>query len=350
MENKRIKILVIKFKFYGDMLLITPVISSLKANYSNSIIDVLGYESSVEVLRGNHDVDKIFTVKNKQASIRDKIMDYSKVVWTLRCEKYDFVVNLSEQWLTGPMTGLISPEQSLAFKLKKRSHFLWTFFFSELVKPKGEHVVERNLSILQGFNLPVIIKDTKMGYDTYTWEWVKLHLEEQLNHLKYVVVQPTARQKFKYWDDEKFAEVIDYIQTSTDLKVIMTCGPSEDDIRCVERIAGLCKSKPVLTLAGKINLGELAALIDHAQFFIGVDSAPMHIAAAVNTPIICLFGATNHRVWHPWSENFWLIWAGKYHPMPKRSEMDRSFRYLSYIPAEKVIDAVNSVMVAGKAG
>lgn len=350
MKNRRIKkILVIKLRFHGDMLLITPVISSLKANHPDAIIDVLGYEGSVEIVRVNDDVDKIYAVKNKKASAYQQVLGYLSVVRELRNEKYDLVVNLSDQWLTGLMTRLISPARSIAFEFQQRNQFLWGLFFSELVKPEGTHVVERNLSILSKFDLPVIVKKTKMGYHAFVWDGIKLRLGEEWEQQKYVVVQPTARQKFKYWDDEKFAEVIDYIQQSTGNKVIMTCGPSEDDKKCVERIAGLCKAKPVLTLAGNTTFDELAAVIDHAEFFIGVDSAPMHIAAAVNTPIICLFGATDHRAWHPWSEKFWMVWAGKYHPMPKRSEIDRSFRYLSYIPVEKVIDAVDSVVVAGEA-
>ncbi|MBE5253806.1 putative lipopolysaccharide heptosyltransferase III [Mixta mediterraneensis] len=344
------KILVIKFRFHGDMLLITPVISSLKANHPDAIIDVLGYEGSVEILRVNDDVDKIFAVKNKKASFSNKTLDYLKVVHELQKEKYDLVVNLSDQWLSGLMTRLISPRYSVAFEFQQRNQFLWRLFFHELVKPEGTHVVERNLSILNAFDFPVTVKNTKMGYHAFVWEGIKFRLGKEWDQQKYVVVQPTARQKFKYWDDEKFAEVIDYIQRVTHHKVIITCGPSEDDKRCVARIVELCKVKPVMTLAGNTTFDELAAVIDHAQFFIGVDSAPMHIAAAVETPIICLFGATDHRAWHPWTEKFWMVWAGNYHPMPKRSEIDRSFKYLSYIPVEKVIDAVNSAVTAEKAG
>ncbi|MCT7430419.1 hypothetical protein N5V55_15020 [Escherichia coli] len=59
---------------------------------------------------------------------------------------------------------------------------------------------------------------------------------------------------------------------------------------------------PVTALAAQ-TFPELGALIDHAQLFIGVDSAPAHIAAAVNTPLISLFGATDHIFWRPWSNN-----------------------------------------------
>lgn len=74
----------------------------------------------------------------------------------------------------------------------------------------------------------------------------------------------------------------------------------------------------------KNNIFKLGALISHAALFIGVDSAPMHIAAALETPIICLFGATDHQYWKPWSKNVIQIWAGNYEKMPERHERDRN--------------------------
>lgn len=89
---------------------------------------------------------------------------------------------------------------------------------------------------------------------------------------------------------------------------------------------------------------QLAALIDHAVLYIGVDSAPMHMAAALKTPQVCLFGATNYQQWKPWSDKALLIWAGDYHPMPSRDELDRSKKYLTWIPEQAVIDAIDTVL------
>ncbi len=94
----------------------------------------------------------------------------------------------------------------------------------------------------------------------------------------------------------------------------------------------------------KGDLPELGALIDHAQLFIGVDSAPAHIAAAVNTPLISLFGATDHIFWRPRSNNMIQFWAGDYREMPTRDQRDRNEMYLSVIPAADVIAAVDKLL------
>ncbi|WP_348250322.1 glycosyltransferase family 9 protein, partial [Salmonella enterica] len=68
---------------------------------------------------------------------------------------------------------------------------------------------------------------------------------------------------------------------------------------------------------------ELGALIEHADLFIGVDPAPGHIAAAVKTPVICLFRATDHVFWRPCTDDIIQFWGGNYQPMPERHELDR---------------------------
>lgn len=105
--------------------------------------------------------------------------------------------------------------------------------------------------------------------------------------------------------------VIDALQ-HRGYQVVLTCGPSADDLACVDEIARGCQTKPITGLAGKTRFPELGALIDHAVLFIGVDSAPGHIAAAVKTPVISLFGATDHVFWRPWTENIIQFWAGNY--------------------------------------
>ncbi len=100
----------------------------------------------------------------------------------------------------------------------------------------------------------------------------------------------------------------------------------------------------------KGDFPELGALIDHAQLFPGVDSAPAHIAAAVNTPLISLFGATDHIFWRPWSNNMIQFWAGDYREMPTRDQRDRNEMYLSVIPAADVIAAVDKLLPSSTTG
>lgn len=92
------------------------------------------------------------------------------------------------------------------------------------------------------------------------------------------------------------------------------------------------------TLSGNLNLRELAAAIDGCKLFIGVDSAPMHIAAALDKPQIALFGPSWLDRWYPYSDNAEVIWAGDFGDLPHPDSINTSGkkRLLKAIPLEAV--------------
>lgn len=99
----------------------------------------------------------------------------------------------------------------------------------------------------------------------------------------------------------------------------------------------------MINLAGLLALPELAVLIDNAKLFIGVDSVAMHMAAALQTPAVVLFGPSNLNQWHPWQAPHTLLWAGHYRTLPLPNEIDTETtdRYLNAIPVNEVIEAVD---------
>ncbi len=144
--------------------------------------------------------------------------------------------------------------------------------FTHLVPYAGEHAVERTLSALKPLALKQYVTETTMSYRPEHWENMRQQLKQLGVTRQYVVIQPTARQLFKCWDNDKFSQVIDAVQRRG-YQVVLTSGPVADEMACVDAIARGCETKPVTGLAGKTRFPELGALIDHADLFIGVDSA-----------------------------------------------------------------------------
>src|SRR3970282_2961298 len=103
---------------------------------------------------------------------------------------------------------------------------------------------------------------------------------------------------FKSWTVEKNAPLITAWQEAGE-PVVLTAAPSEPELQYVARVTARLK-QPVVDLSGKLNLKQLAALTAQAKCFVGVDSVPMHIAAAVQTPCVALFGPSNALIWGPW--------------------------------------------------
>ncbi|MCV9879046.1 lipopolysaccharide core heptosyltransferase RfaQ [Brenneria izbisi] len=338
------RILVVKLRFHGDMLLTTPLISTLKTHYHDARIDVLLYEDTCPILSKNPDIHCLYGLKRKTATLWEKIKDFHRIRKILKHNHYDLIINLADQW---PIALLIKSLGSQSIALARGSHNkgrCWRSLFSECVIPQGEHVIEQNRSILAPLDLPVTQQKDRMSlyYGPEDAEHVfssHPHLLEQ----RYIVIQPTARQLFKCWDNDKLSQVIDHFKEKR-LEVVLTCGPSQNDLDMIHDIHTQCKHKPDITFAGQTSFLELAALIDKAALYIGVDSAPMHMAAALNTPTVCLFGPTDHKKWRPWSDNSTVIWAGDYQTMPERRHLDRNQKYLSCIPAKDVIQAAENLL------
>ncbi|MEQ4667359.1 lipopolysaccharide core heptosyltransferase RfaQ [Providencia rettgeri] len=343
MKKQFKKILVIKMRFHGDMLLTTPVISSLKHRYPDAKIDVLLYQDTIPILSENTEINALYGMPGKKSSGLSKACNFIKLLLKLRKNKYDLVVNLADQWMVSVLVRAIPADTKISHQFTHRDSKYWRNSFTHLTEPEGEHVVLNNLSVLKPLEIKELKTHLTMSYSEQDWKNIDERLLSLGVHSSYVVIQPTARQAFKCWDNEKFSAVIDALQ-SRGYQVVLTSGPSKEDLECISDIANGCQTTPVTELAGKTSFPELGALIAHAALFIGVDSAPMHIAAAVKTPIVCLFGATNHVFWRPWSENSMQFWAGDYEPMPPRDELDRSKKYLSIVPASDVIKATEKIL------
>ncbi|SQI35649.1 Lipopolysaccharide core heptosyltransferase rfaQ [Leminorella richardii] len=344
MDKQFKRILVIKMRFHGDMLLTTPVISTLKRQYPDAKVDVLLYQDTMPILSENPEINALYGIKNKGSGAKEKVCNFLSLIRTFRANRYDLIVNLTDQWMVALLVRLVSAKLSMTQNYSNRQSAFWKRSFTQIVPITGVHIVDRNLSILAPLGIEPFYSKTTMSYLPEHWESLKERLASLGISGQYAVIQPTARQMFKCWDDEKFSAVIDALQAKG-LRVVLTSGPGADDLACVNHIAEGCNEPPVTELAGKTSFPELGALIDHAALFIGVDSAPMHIAAAVNTPVVCLFGATDHIVWRPWSDNATVLWAGDYQAMPERDQRDRNKKYLSAIPAEDVIQAAESLLL-----
>lgn len=340
------RILVIKLRHFGDVLLMTPVLSTLRVNYPNALIDVLVYDGTEAMLAGNQDVYLAFTVDRelKREGLKAQYRGEYALWNSLRTGHYDLVINLSDQWRAALYCRFLKPTFSLGFRYPKRDNRLWRACHSLLVDvpDPAQPTVLNNLSILAPLALPTTITQV-----TQAWRQSDADDVDRLcrrHHLTdFVLIQPTARWAFKTWTVDGFSAVINHL-TAQGRTVVLTGGRTQDEAAMISAImAGCLLPQRVINLAGRLELPELAVLIDRARLFIGVDSVPMHMAAALNTPSVVLFGPSNLAQWSPWQAPHTLLWAGDYRPLPAPEAVDTSTheRYLAAIPAGDVIQAVN---------
>ncbi len=346
------RILVIKLRHFGDVLLTTPLLSTLKANYPQAKIDVLLYGGTQEMLRENTTVNHAFIVDRglKHAGLTAQISGEKALFNALKAQHYDLILNLSDQWRAAAYCRLLKPGFSIGFHYPKRDTWLWRYCHSTLVdipRAAERHTVLNNLDILEPLQLTDIITDVTMSYGPQDIERVK-QLCQQRNISDYILIQPSARWKFKTWASESFSQLINHL-TEQGETVLLTGGKDQAELDYIaEIIAGCAQPEQVINLSGLLALPELAVLIDNAKLFIGVDSVAMHMAAALQTPAVVLFGPSNLNQWHPWQAPHTLLWAGHFRTLPHPNEIDTDTtdRYLNAIPVNEVIEAVDAWRVA----
>jgi len=115
-----------------------------------------------------------------------------------------------------------------------------------------------------------------------------------------VHIHPVSRWLWKCWENEAMAEVIDWLQTERRARVVVTSGPAPKERDRAQEIVRLCRNKP-LFYDGNLSLSQIAAISAESDGYFGVDTAPMHMAAAVGVPVVALFGPTNPVNWGPWT-------------------------------------------------
>ena len=114
----------------------------------------------------------------------------------------------------------------------------------------------------------------------------------------FIHLHPTSRWLFKTWPEEKVAELIRQLAQAGH-RVVVTSAPEERELDMVRQIRAAA-GDAAIDLSGQLSLKELAALTAQSKLFVGLDSAPMHIAAAVQTPVVALFGPSGEIDWGPW--------------------------------------------------
>ncbi|MDA7441019.1 putative lipopolysaccharide heptosyltransferase III [Candidatus Pseudothioglobus singularis] len=298
------KILLLKFRNIGDVLLITPLISNLKSYYPESKIDIAVNVGTEAMLTFNPNINKVITYERdfvKGLSFFIRLYEEIKFTCQFRKENYDIVINLTEgdrgsqiTWLSGALV-----------RIGYKNNWFFKDIYTHLLLEQGfEHTVETNLNPLKKLDIP--IKDKKV--EIFWSKDDETHVQKELNNINdFIHIHPVSRWLFKCIADNTMAQIIDFCELKLGSKVILTASSEKFELDKVDKILNYCKSKPI-NLAGKFSLNQIAALNNKSKLFIGVDTSIMHISASNNIPVFAFFGPSGANHWGPWDND--LIESG----------------------------------------
>lgn len=293
------------------MLITTPCLNALKEVYPQARITMVVNQGTEDMVRDNPCLSEVVALERApKKKLWDEWRYQKQFISHLRRKRFDLSIDFSGGDRGAILSWLAGAGQRIGYHPRKRNQWWWRKAFTRTVKTSGadQHVVDHHLEAVRllGINPPKC--PLRFYWKPSDEESLKQILLKKGfdNRCPYVVVHPTSRWMFKTWRLEGYAQVIDHIQQNLGWTVLVTSGPDLKELEAVREINRQCRTKPV-DLSGQLNLKQLGCLIAGGMFFFGVDSAPMHIAAAVGTPVLALFGPSGDHMWGPWGEDHLVI-------------------------------------------
>lgn len=310
--------LVIQLRHHGDVLLTSPVFTVLKNRAPAMEIDALVYAETREMLDLHPAIAQVHVVRRdwKESSAPARLAQEWRLFAALRKRAYDLVVHLSEHprgaWLARTLGARYAVAPDFARKPR-----LWKKSFTHLVPlpPHARrHRVEINLDALRRFGIQPGEDERKLvlvpGEDAER-SVEGLLAGEGLASKSFIHFHPGSRWQFKCWPPERAAALVDALARRGE-RVVLTAAPDERELDLIAEIRKRTTA-PIADFSGKLALKQLAALSARAKLFVGVDSAPMHIAAAMGTRVVALFGPSGELEWGPWRVPHRIVASGE-HP------------------------------------
>lgn len=297
------KILLIKFRNIGDVLLSTPLVTNLKQHYPSSRIDFCVNKETEPMLTLNPNLNEIFTydrVNIQSLNITSRIKEEVRFISFFKKKKYDIVINLTD----GDRGNLIAwwANSPIRVGYSTKNWFLRKAITHQIPSQGLRHTVEANLDPLRALNIPIVNKKVEIFCSADDDKVISKKLNEIDD---FVHIHPVSRWLFKCIADNTMAKIIDYCELNIGIKVVLTASSDNFEIEKVKKIISLTKSKPI-NLAGKLSLKETVALNKKSKLFIGVDTSIMHVSASNNIPVLAFFGPSGAFNWGPWDNSLLL--------------------------------------------
>ncbi|MHB8535671.1 MAG: putative lipopolysaccharide heptosyltransferase III [Sulfuricaulis sp.] len=345
------RVLVVKLRHLGDVLLTSPVFTVLKNHAPHLEIDALVYRDTEPMLSGHPAIANIFTVDRgwKQEGWPAQLSSEWRLFRSLRARHYDLIVHLTENPRGMVLALLLGARYGVARDYSGKRGRLWRNSFTHLyqVPSKPRHTVEIHLDALRRLGIYPETDERRLAL-TVTDEAESsvraLMTRHDLPSKGFIHIHPTSRWLFKCWELDKYVALINSLQEMGE-RVVLTAAPAEQELQFAAGIVSQLR-RPVVDLCGQLNLKQLAALTRQAKCFVGVDSVPMHIASAMQTPVVVLFGPSGDLEWGPWQVNA-LVLSTNHSCRP--CGMDgcgngKVSECLTNIPVDEVLNAVKQLL------
>lgn len=302
-QSKRERFLLIRPDHLGDVLLTTPAILALRAAKPNAEIHVLAGGWSADALANYDEIDLVLTLpfpgfsRTPKNNWRAPYQLATETAYLLRQIAYsDAIIFRPDHWWGAMVTKFARIPRRVGFDHPDVSPFL-----TNTIAREQTHAVTQNLRLIEpwtGAQNPTSAT-YRFPVDAPARAYMNSYLEEWGVSAKraVIVIHPGAGTEVKRWGAEQWADVADTLSEQLDAAVVFTGGDHE--MQLVRDIVAHMRASACL-MVGATRVNQLAALYERAKVVLGPDSGPLHLAVAVGTPTVALFGPADPVEFGPW--------------------------------------------------
>lgn len=293
-------ILVINLMHLGDLMLVTPVLRTLRHNYPAARITLLADRILADIVQENAHIDECLLIDKKGHD--RSFLGILRFARRLRERKYDLVVNLHRNERSSALAALSGGKRIVGYT---KPGFSLLFDHVSPDQHMVMHEVHSHYAALRAAGIIGEIDDAGLEM------WLPPAAEAEAARLwaahfapedKVIALNIGASWRTKRWEDGYFAQVADtYLARGYHLAVMG--GPTDVEMVAACRAQMREKDHPHLHIfTGQVSLGVLAGLLRRCILFITTDSGPMHVGVAMNVPVLCMFGASPIPGFYPYDE------------------------------------------------
>src|SRR6266404_6849829 len=314
----------------------TPAIEALRKNFPEARITLVVSRECAELLPAISSADRKL-VSNR--NLRDVA-----VLVTVAREKFDACIDFTQNDRSALLAFLSGARKRVAAHKVKDNSGNRARVYNEFrkLRLKEMHTLDYNLALLE----PLGIGNASHALHLEVPRSAREKAEQLLGTAKidnpFIIFHPGSARAEKFWDARRWADVIGHVRSNRRINCVLTGGGSALEQKHLSEIKTRFR-QPLIDLSRKTDLLTLTALIAQARLLVTVDSAPMHLAAAIQTPQVVLFGPTNPFHWRPREGSALILHGDSGVPLTKFSPV-RPRLPMSQISTDAVIGAMDSLL------
>lgn len=280
------RILLVKLSSFGDVIHALPTLEALRNLYPQGQIIWLVEEAFIPLIAGHPALDEVWgvpRVRLGQGMDRDKVLRLLRLLRRVRASRFDLVIDLQGLLKSALWVALAQSFRKVGYDRTRELSYL---ALTERIPPYDPeaHAVWRYLNVARHLGAPPTLPRFRLGLTPALPDFLAS------GDRPWVVLHPGARWATKLWPAAGWAQLGDWLSREKGLGVIIT--GSAVDRELADQIITRMREQ-ALNLAGRTSLPELAGVMQKARLAITADTGPMHLAAALGTRVVAIFGPTS---------------------------------------------------------